>query len=83
MELTFSEPWIWSADGPEDYDQYVYFRNSPKLFPGTNRVELRISAGSHYKVYANGAYIGRGPAPSSPEYPFVDSYQVQIGRAHV
>jgi alpha-L-rhamnosidase len=71
-----SARWIWDAAAPP-VDAYRVFRKTftlPHEPPSPSRRRLRITADSEYRLYVNGQYVGRGPAPSPPGRASVDEY---------
>jgi len=63
--------WIWAegADGP---NTYVEFRGSYRHEGGA--AVIRISASQEYRLYVDGALIGQGPSPCTPEWQYFDTY---------
>jgi len=75
------------AWGRADYDQdrnlYVYFRRTFDLpasqagLPKSPREAIaHVSADGRYRLFVNGAYVGRGPARCDPLWQYYDSYDI-------
>ena len=67
--------WIWSQEAPRK-DAYVYFR---KVFVVPGRVRssvIFVSANDRYRLFLNGRFLGRGPAPSDPGRKYYDAWDV-------
>jgi hypothetical protein len=75
--------WIWrdrgvpfpfstflaDTDPKLDANLFVQFRRSFHLDAPPRSVPLRVSADGRYKLYVNGAFLGRGPAACDPQVP--------------
>ena len=73
MENIFSPGrWIWTdASGPNSYVAFV--KNVPLKHP--NRpVHVRITASSHYELFLNGDFVGRGPVYGDPQWCLYDEW---------
>jgi len=78
------------GDGPGgrvDYEQdrnlYVYFRRTFDLPVGEAGLSAapaealaHVSADGRYRLFVNGAYVGRGPARCDPLWQYYDSYDI-------
>jgi len=83
--------WIWRerpgapirGNGPwgrPDYEQdrnlYVYFRRTFELAAPPREALAHVSADGRYRLFVNGAYVGRGPARCDPLWQYYDSYDI-------
>jgi len=66
--------WVWIARECHTEDFYLRARRTFRLDSEPAAARLRVTAFSEYVLYVNGQYVGRGPAPSSPDAPLVDVY---------
>jgi hypothetical protein len=83
--------WIWReragaplrGDGPwgrpdfaQDRNLYVYFRRTFDLATAPSEALAHVSADGRYRLFVNGAYVGRGPARCDPLWQYYDSYDI-------
>ena len=72
-----TEPvWIGSDHPFDVHEAYLRFRASLELTQLPTLAELDISADSRYKLWINGAFIGRGPARGYPHKQVIDRLDV-------
>jgi alpha-L-rhamnosidase len=73
MESSFSPGrWIWSdAPGP---NPYVAFVKTVSLTHRNRPVHVRITASSHYELFLNGDFVGRGPVYGDPQWCLYDEW---------
>lgn len=70
--------WIWDGGDPKPVDAYRLFRKTFTLNSMPRKARLRITADAEYRLFINGAYIGRGPAPNPPAHVSVDQFDVPV-----
>jgi hypothetical protein len=82
--------WIWRERGAAfagvnplagvdpniDANLYVHFRRAFRLDAVPATAPVRISADGRYRLWVNGAYIGRGPARCEPLFQYYDVHDV-------
>ncbi|MFH1008885.1 MAG: family 78 glycoside hydrolase catalytic domain [Candidatus Latescibacterota bacterium] len=69
--------WIW-CDGPQrPRNYYLALRKEISLSGPITTASCRCVADSRYKLYANGQFVGRGPARSDPRRQSVDPYDLK------
>ena len=68
--------WIWKNDASEEKNSYSYFRKTFAAKKTEYSHKLYITAENYYKVYINGALVGRGPVLSQPYYKYYDVYSL-------
>lgn len=77
MESGWKAKWIWAGGLQGRNNIYVEARSTFELQePVAVHAELNITANQFYKLYINGAEVGRGPAPSDNEWKYYDRYEV-------
>jgi alpha-L-rhamnosidase len=71
------------GDGPwgrphfeQDRNLYVYFRRTFDLAAAPREALAHVSADGRYRLFVNGAYVGRGPARCDPLWQYYDSYDI-------
>lgn len=74
--MDWQASWIWhpETDNPDNF--YLFARREFDLDRAPPEATIRITAGSLYKLYVNGVYIGRGPNPSDPSRYYYDVHPV-------
>ncbi|MCK4375260.1 MAG: alpha-L-rhamnosidase N-terminal domain-containing protein [Candidatus Brocadiae bacterium] len=74
--MKWNASWLWCpATGcPDNF--YLYARREFDLADRPERARLMITAGSLYKLWVNGEYVGRGPNPSDPSRYYYDVHDV-------
>lgn len=76
LNIPADATWIGS-DHPFDlHEVYLCFRQAFELERAPAAAELWISADSRYKLWVNGAFVGRGPARCYPHAQAVDRVDV-------
>jgi multidrug efflux pump subunit AcrB len=65
-----------SPDYEQDRNLYVYFRRALHLDSVPSRATAHVSADGRYKLFVNGALVGRGPARCDPLWQCYDSYDL-------
>lgn len=76
MMNRFLTNYIWTPQWTAEDDRcprIVYFRKSFTLETIPEKLELRISANSRYKLYLNGKFVQAGPQKGTAEYAYVDT----------
>jgi len=73
MESIFSTGrWIWT-DAPSPNPYVAFIKNFPQPAPNTP-LHIRITASSHYELYMNGDFVGRGPVFGDPQWCLYDEW---------
>jgi hypothetical protein len=65
-----------SPNYEQDRNLYVYFRRALHLDSVPSRATAHVSADGRYKLFVNGALVGRGPARCDPLWQYYDSYDL-------
>lgn len=68
--------WIWHPPKKDMDNLYVYARKAFTLHSAPGDAHVFVTAGSLYKLYVNGQYIGRGPNPTDPSRYYYDVHKV-------
>ncbi|HRU04403.1 MAG TPA: alpha-L-rhamnosidase C-terminal domain-containing protein [Candidatus Brocadiia bacterium] len=68
--------WIWLGDDLESAQSAIVARRVVSLKTAPKRAELRVSASHIYRLYVNGALVGRGPDRADPRFPYFDTWDV-------
>ncbi|NQU42356.1 family 78 glycoside hydrolase catalytic domain [bacterium] len=72
---------IWHAEETLFYEnprnRFMRFRRNIDLPEAPKRAELRMWADTHYILWINGRYVGRGPSRSEPKWTRYDVWQVE------
>ncbi|PSK96405.1 beta-galactosidase-like protein [Haloactinopolyspora alba] len=68
--------WVWSADDGNERNQWRRFRATFDAGDRPNGLRLRITAEFSYQAWLNGELIGEGPPASTPDYKYVDEYDL-------
>ncbi len=71
-----SARWIWDGGPPQPLDSYRLFRKSFSLDRRPKTAILQITADAEYRLFVNGDYVGRGPAPNPPKHISVDRIDI-------
>ncbi|MBB6672492.1 alpha-L-rhamnosidase-related protein [Cohnella nanjingensis] len=75
--VNWTAKWIWASGAADANNVYAEARQTFEAADGERAgAKLRISANQAYKVYLNGAEIGRGPAPADLSWMTYDTYEV-------
>jgi hypothetical protein len=74
--MDWNASWIWHPPTGNDDNFFLYARREVTFDKVPAEAMLRVTAGSLYKLYINGAYVGRGPNPSDPSRYYYDVYRV-------
>ncbi len=69
--------WIWYPENETYPNSFVKFRKKIILKKVLKKAEIIISADSRYKLYINGKFIKRGPAPYDPRYMYYDKFDIK------
>ena len=74
-DIFFPAEWIWTRD--EHPNQYVALAAHTTLPAGlgdggTDPIRIRITASSHYELFINGDFVGRGPVHGDPQWCLYD-----------
>src|ERR1051325_10761369 len=66
----FSESarWIWDGGPEKPVDCYRLFRKTFTVEKKSRKALLKITADAEYRLFVNGEYVGRGPAPNPPAH---------------
>ncbi len=68
--------WIWDGGAGEPVDAYRLFRRAFPLEAPPVRAPLRITADREYRLFVNGRYLARGPAPNPPAHASYDEIDI-------
>lgn len=68
--------WIYLKGETRPTNLYVLFRRSFMVKAMPDQCRVRISADALYKLYVNGAWVGRGPVRSSSKRKYYDEYDI-------
>ncbi|QMV41235.1 alpha-L-rhamnosidase-related protein [Cohnella cholangitidis] len=68
--------WIWVREQDRGNNQYVEARKTFSLQTLPERSIVRITANQEYKLFVNGAEVGRGPSPCDNGSQYFDTYDV-------
>ena len=68
--------WIWSDDQVNVRDSYRLFRKTFSIARKPSKALIKITADSEYRLFVNGAYVGRGPAPNPPSNICLDTQDI-------
>lgn len=74
--MNWTANWIWHPPLENMDNLYLYARKEVALASVPTAVTVAVTAGSMYKLYINGEYVGRGPNPSDPSRYYYDTYDV-------
>jgi len=67
--------WIWLNSLKDETNLLMYFRRE-YIKKTADGIEINITSKTFYKLYVNGKYIARGPAPFDPVKPYFDKFTV-------
>jgi hypothetical protein len=68
--------WIWlPGERRQDY-VYAHARREFDARGPFSEAKLHVTAGHIYRLYVNGAFVGRGPDRADPRFPYFDTYDV-------
>ncbi len=68
--------WIWIHGHEQPGNFYLYVRKTFQLSSSPARAILKTGAVTKYKLYVNGRYAGKGPAPSGEGYVYYDTHDI-------
>jgi alpha-L-rhamnosidase len=68
--------WIWTQESQGTRNFYLYARKLFELPAKPDRAIIKTSAGSRYKLYVNGRYVGKGPVRSMAGLSYYDTYDI-------
>ena len=74
--MDWQASWIWHPARAGMDNFYLYARKPLILRQPPHDAQLFITASSLYKLYINGAYVGRGPNPTDPCRYYYDARDV-------
>jgi len=74
--MKWSASWIWHPPTGAPDNFYLYARREFTLDAMPKRARVFVTAGSLYKLYLNGRYVGRGPNPADPSHYYYDVHEV-------
>ncbi len=73
--VSWQARWIWLPDAPTQAQTTMQFRKVFDWQPA-GPARLLIAASHIYRVYLNGALVGRGPDRADPRWPYYDVYDI-------
>ena len=59
---SWAAPWIWREGEPAPFHSFLFLRRSFDLTELPGSATLHITAADRYRLFVNGAYLGRGPS---------------------
>jgi len=68
--------WIWNSGEPYPFHFFLMFRRSFEVSEPAAGARIRITCSGRYILYVNGAYVGRGPARSGPQWKSYDIHDL-------
>ena len=74
--MDWKASWIWHPQALSQDNLYVHARKVIQLPQPPHQARLFVSAGSLYRLWINGQYVGRGPNPADPSYYYYDVHDV-------
>ncbi len=74
--MKWNAEWIWHPERACMNNFYLYARKELDIESLSEETTLHITAGSLYKLFVNGRFVGRGPNPTDPSRYYYDSYNV-------
>jgi hypothetical protein len=74
--MDWTAAWIWHPRTNNMDNFYLYARKRLRLPAAMPKACVFVTAGSLYKLFVNGQYVGRGPNPSDPSRYYYDVYEV-------
>ena len=74
--MDWDAEWIWHPPAERMDNFYLHARKAFVLDRLCSNAQVYVTAGSLYKLYVNGQYVGRGPNPSDPSRYCYDVYEV-------
>lgn len=69
--------WIWHGKESAPYHHFLFLRKTFQIAEKSASATLRITATDRYRLFVNGAYLGRGPERCDPRWQSYDSYDLQ------
>lgn len=77
MNRNWQAHWIWLKQAEKNPTTSLLARKEFTLDNLPARASLAVSANHIYRLYLNGACIGRGPDRADPRFPYFDAYEVR------
>ena len=75
--LNWTAQWIWLEQYKNHPTTSLLVRKEFSLDKIPALAPLAISANNIYRLYINGACLGRGPDRADPRFPYFDTYDVK------
>ena len=69
--------WIWYPEKVTFSNSFIQVRKTIKIKKDIKKAICSISADSRYKLFVNGKFISRGPAPYDPRYMYYDELNIE------
>ncbi|MBU0477186.1 family 78 glycoside hydrolase catalytic domain [bacterium] len=66
MQKEWSAKWVWANEAYDIRNKYLYGRKQFNIPTNVEKIVIRVSADSRYKLWINGRYVSRGPARCYP-----------------
>ena len=74
--MDWNAEWIWHPPAGKMDNFYLHARKAFGLERPCPDAVVFVTAGSLYKLYVNGQFVGRGPNPSDPSRYYYDVHEV-------
>ena len=74
--MDWQAEWIWHPPTEKMDNFYLHARKVLVLDGPCPNAQILVTAGSLYKLYVNGEFVGRGPNPSDPSRYYYDRHEV-------
>ena len=75
VQIQVQAAWVWHSEAREP-NTYVEFRSGTFDAPLGGSVTAKVSGSQEYVLYVNGVPVGRGPSPCTPEWQYVDEWEI-------
>jgi len=75
--ITWKANWIWHPETWHMDNFYMYARKIVNLPGRVDSARVFCTCYNEYKLYINGKFVGRGPAPSDPNWQYYDEYDIK------
>jgi alpha-L-rhamnosidase len=75
-EVDWRAEWIWHGEDPAPYHCFLYARRRFTLAARPRSALLHITATDRYRLFVNGAYLGRGPERCDPRFQSYDTHDL-------